>query len=150
MSNSVLRPLLSDSYHGHLTTEFPAWKSHEQRQGVSFHPLNRSAPRPCLLFTRAGRPLHLRRSSEPTTLAKRCRKYATAGTFTPVCCCEESLPMQGMCTPYCARPARTCRRKNDRSFSRPRECFLGRLTSHPIAVLPSLSVSLNVSCSCIF
>jgi hypothetical protein len=69
----------------------------------------------------------------------------------PVRRCEEFLPMRGIFTLYCARSARTCWGKNDRSFSRPGEYFLEgvsgllhegikrfvaarRLSSHPVAV----------------
>ena len=72
-----------------------------------------------------GRPLHLRGSNIPTTLARRCRKYAMAGSFTFICCCEGSLLIRGICTSYCACPARNCRWKNDRSFAHSGKYLLG-------------------------
>src|SRR6266566_389271 len=51
-----------------------------------------------------------------------------AGCFTFMCCCEESLLIGGVCSPYFARPARTCWGKNDRSFARPKEHFLKRFS----------------------
>jgi len=99
------------------------------------------------------RPTHTRGFISETTLARQCREHVLAGTFTSVCCCEESLHMQDIYSPYCARPARACRGKNDKSFAHPGEYSLGRvsaagtlhegiqkfvgsrrLTSHPVAV----------------
>ncbi|KAF8502708.1 hypothetical protein F5888DRAFT_1113768 [Russula emetica] len=123
---SFLRPLLSISHHRHLTTStmYSACKSHARRQNGSFHPLSRSAPHPCLPFPR-WKTSTSSKIEELTMLARRCRKYAMAGTFTSVYCCEESLPMREICTTYCTRPARTCRGQNDRSVAHPGECFLG-------------------------
>jgi hypothetical protein len=79
-----------------------------------------------------------------------------AGSFTFICCCEESLLIEGICTTYCVRTARACWGPDDRGAAHPGEYFLGdlegfqplgpkgieqffaarRLTSHPVAVSP--------------
>jgi len=75
------------------------------------------------------RPPHTRGFISETTLARQCREHVLAGTFTSVCCCEESLHMQDIYSPYCARPARACRGKNDKSFAHPGEYSLGRVSA---------------------
>src|SRR6267154_3068616 len=48
-----------------------------------------------------------------------------AGTFTSICCCEESLHIQGIWAPSWARPGGTCRGQNNRSVTPPGEYFVG-------------------------
>jgi hypothetical protein len=50
----ILRPLLSNFHHRHLTTMYSAWKSNARLQNGSFRPLNMSVPRPCLPFPHWG------------------------------------------------------------------------------------------------
>ncbi|KAF8461568.1 hypothetical protein DFH94DRAFT_789434 [Russula ochroleuca] len=55
-----------------------------------------------------GGPPHLPGPIFATRLGRQHRKLALAGTITPICHCEESLPIQGIRATYRACPARAC------------------------------------------
>jgi hypothetical protein len=70
---------------------------------------------------RVERPLYFRKSISDTRLGRRCWKRAMARSFTFIFCCEESLHIGDVCSPYRVRPPRT---RWDRSFACPGEDFL--------------------------
>ena len=76
----------------------------------------------------SGTPLGPRGISLATSLERRYRKRPMAETVTPVHRCEESLPFEGICTTYRTLPSGACRRKGDRSLTRPAETVFG---GHP-------------------
>src|SRR5882757_4314117 len=72
-----------------------------------------------------GEPLHQQGPIFATTLARQHREWAMAGTITSIQRCEKSLSIRGICTTYCACPARPRWGRCDRSVAHRTGYFLG-------------------------